>query len=58
MMKYPHQNELYYNIFSGEFAVVECMGKSLTFYTAEYGRRCVMDTYLFIIEFNNIQEDL
>jgi len=57
-MKYPHQNDLYYNIFSGEFAVVECMGKSLTFYTAEYGRRCVMDTYLFIIEFNNIQEDL
>ena len=54
MTQWPHQDELYYNSFSGEFAVVDCMGESLTFYTSEYNSRRVMDTYMFLAEFNEV----
>lgn len=51
---WPHQNELYYDSISGEFAVVDCMGESLTFYTSERNSRRVMDTYMFLAEFERL----
>ncbi len=54
MEQWPHQDELYYDSISGEFAVVDCMGESLTFYTSELNSRRVMDTYMFLAEFDEV----
>ena len=52
--KWPQDGEVYYNAFNGEFAVVDCMGENLTFYTSERDSRRVMDTYMFIAEFEKV----
>ncbi len=50
--RFPGDKDVYYRMLNGDIVVVDCMGESLTFFTGFAGSRNVMDTFMFIAEFD------
>jgi len=55
---WPHENEIWVNDISGEFVSIDCMGKSLVFFTPAFWKngqnKKVLDSWMFLAEFDEV----